>query len=62
MEDETVHTADTVIPPAPYPGDRPLMRPEAPYMLFDDVMFEAPEPNLAEQSAAQLKKLEQRGK
>lgn len=59
-ENPNVHTAETVRPPASYPGNVPMMRPEAPYMLFDDVMFETPEPGLAEQVAAQLTSKAQR--
>jgi hypothetical protein len=60
MKNDNAHTAETVRPPAPYPGNRPGMRPEVPNMVFGEVEFEAPEPDLAEQSAAELKCLEQR--
>ncbi len=60
MKNENVHTAETVRPPAGYPNDMPTMRPEAPFVEFGEVQLEKPEPTLAEQSAAQLKRLEQR--
>ena len=58
---KNVHTAETVRPPASYPSTHmPMMRPEAPNVVFGETQFEEPEPGLAEQSAAELMRLDQR--